>query len=68
MPVNPGDVFSYSEPRALVALEGYRRSNNYREYDVAPDDSRFIMIRLRRGGGVGELVVVENLLEELRAR
>ena len=37
-------------------------------YDVAPDDTRFIMIRRAGGATGGELVVVVNWFEELKAR
>ncbi len=36
--------------------------------NVAPDDQRFVMIRFRGGGDAGELIVVENWVEELKAR
>ena len=38
------------------------------EYDVSPDDQRFLMIRdLDDGEEAAELVVVENLFEGLKA-
>ena len=35
---------------------------------VAPDDERFLFVRLRDVAGVGELIVVENFFEELKAK
>jgi hypothetical protein len=35
---------------------------------VSPDDQRFVMIRNRGAEEVGELIVVENFFEELKAK
>jgi hypothetical protein len=38
-----------------------------RNYDVTPDDQRFLMVH-RAGGGGAQLVVVENWFQETKAR
>ena len=41
----------------------------YRAYDIAPDDSRFIMIETKIVEGTASgLVLIENLFEELKAK
>ena len=39
-----------------------------RNYDVSPDDQRFLMIRRARGSASAQVVVVENWFEEMKAR
>ncbi len=53
---------------ALFSLVGIRGDRSYPQYDVAPDDQRFVMIRNRGVEETGELIVVENFFEELRAK
>ncbi len=38
------------------------------QYDVTPDDQRFVMIRNRGAEEENELIVVENFFEELKAK
>ena len=40
----------------------------HQQYDVTPDDQRFVMIRNLGGTDAGELIVVENFFEELKAK
>ena len=49
-------------------MQGYRLSRLRQQYDVTPDDQRFVMIRLGGSGNAGELIVVENFFEELKAK
>jgi len=49
-------------------VAGYRAARNRPQYDVAPDDRRFVMIRDRADDARGQVVYVENWLEELKAR
>ena len=43
--VLPGVAFTLGTPHPLVSLTGYRAARNRPQYDVAPDDRRFLMIR-----------------------
>ncbi len=49
-------------------MQGYRLSRLHQQYDVTPDGQRFVMIRNRAGDSAGELIVVENFFEELKAK
>ncbi|HJS48545.1 MAG TPA: protein kinase [Gemmatimonadales bacterium] len=72
VPVPPGAVFAPGEPRRLFALGGTRVGSNVVPlYDLTPDDSRFVAARIAavdQAPGSGQLVVVENWSEELRAK
>jgi serine/threonine-protein kinase len=61
-------TFALVSEQALFPAGAYRLENNHRAYDVAADDQRFLMIRLGGTGGSGELVLVENWFEDLKAR
>jgi serine/threonine-protein kinase len=66
--VLPGTTFAVGERRALFSIDGYR-TDRHPQYDVTPDNQRFLMIRYRSGSGLEtELIVVENVFEELKAR
>jgi serine/threonine-protein kinase len=57
-----------SEPEPLFALTGYRRARNRPQYDVAPGDQRFLMIKDPPPPAVPPLVYVENWFPELLAK
>ncbi|MCH7475315.1 MAG: serine/threonine-protein kinase, partial [Gemmatimonadetes bacterium] len=61
--VLPGPAFAMGERRVL-----FRISQSFVGYDVGPDDQRFVVIQGRTGGENSELIVVENWLEEFRAK
>ena len=65
--VGPGAVFAPGIPQILFPLTGYRAARNRQQYDVAPDDRRFLMIK-ESGNAGEELVYVENWFTELRAK
>ena len=48
-------------------MAGYRTARNRQEYDIAPDDRRFVMIR-NQAGGANAVVYVENWFSELKAK
>ncbi len=54
--------------RALFSIQGFRSNSFHQQYDVTPDDQRFVMIRRRDGGDAGEVIFVENFFEELKAK
>ncbi len=56
------------EPRALFSVQGFRSATLYQFYDVMPNDQRFVTIRNRGANDAGELIVVENFFEELKAK
>ncbi len=66
LPVPPGPVFTPGLPRPLFSLQGYVNARNRQQYDVAPDDRRFLMIRAI--GGQNQAVYAENWLPELKAK
>jgi hypothetical protein len=55
-------------PHPLLSLSGYREARNRQQYDVSPDDHRFIMIRESAGDASGNVVHLENWLAELEAK
>jgi len=57
-----------SEPRALFSLAGYRRARNRAQYDVAPGDQRFLMIKDPPAPPIPTVVLVENWFPELLAK
>ncbi len=60
-------AFSVGERRPLFSAIQYLRGANSRHYDVTPDDQRFVFVGPVGIGG-GELIVVENWFEELKAK
>ena len=63
----PGSTFVTGERHTLFSVApGFRLVPVHQQYDVTPDDQRFVMIRNRGVGERGELIVVENLFEELK--
>ena len=69
--IRPGSVFEVTDRTVLFTIRPkvlFRQSEQYALYDVASDDQRFVMIRLRGAREAGQLIVVENFFEELKAR
>ncbi len=54
--------------RVVLTLYGFRSAPLHQFYDVTPDDQRFVMIRNRGAEEAGELIIVENFFEELKAK
>ena len=61
-------TFSAGPTNVLFSATEYLADNRRHQYDVTPDDERFIMLRPVGGGDEGELILVLNFFEELRAR
>jgi serine/threonine-protein kinase len=59
---------SFGTPRALFSVAGYRGARNRQQYDVAPGDQRFLMIRNLASDASSEAVYVENWFIELQAK
>jgi len=66
--VMPGAAFTPGTPHPLFSLAGYRGARNRPQYDVAPDDRRFLMIREYNDGSDEQLVYVENWFPELKSK
>lgn len=46
VPVLNGASFAVGAPRARFSVDGYARQANRQQYDVAPGDDRFLMIKM----------------------
>jgi len=72
VPVTPGPTFASEAPRRLFTLGGgLITSSIVPLYDLPPDDKRFLMVRLaaiNQAPGAGQVVVVDNWDEELKAK
>ena len=66
--VETDPTFSAGQPEALFPATQFRSFANHQQYDVTPDDQRFIMIRQAGEAVLGELTWVQNFFEELKAR
>ncbi len=60
--VLPSATFTAGDHRVLFPFSGFV------DYDIAPDDRRFVMIRERGADRPATMVVVENFFEELKAK
>jgi WD40 repeat protein len=67
VPVTPGPTPVLGSPQALFSVGQYRSARNRPEYDVAPDDQHFVMIR-SLPQAPGDVVYVENWFPELLTR
>jgi hypothetical protein len=68
LPVTPGAGFAPGNARPLFPVGAYANAINRPQYDVGPDDRRFLMIRRPQRGSRQEVVLVENFLADLRAK
>ncbi len=66
--VSSTPTFKVGAQRSLFSVQGFLRNFVHRTYDVSANDQRFAMIRFRGGGNAGEVIVVENFFEELKAK
>jgi len=68
VPVLPGLSFDVGAPRVLFPVEGYARAANRQQYDVAPGDDRFLMVKEPPAPPVPPVVMAEHWFTELRAK
>ena len=72
VPVPPGPRFLPGEPVTILPAQtiyaGSGAAVTARTYDVSPDGSRFLMIRIGNDNRQSSLIVVQNLSEELKTR
>jgi Tol biopolymer transport system component len=70
--VLPGTGFRAGGPRVLFSAAGYLANSSSTEYDITPDDGRFVFKRVVGTGESGPLtltaVLVQNWLSELEGR
>jgi len=66
--VTLGSTFAAGTPRGLFDLTGYRGARNRQQYDVAPDDQHFVMIREPADDQGRNVMYVEHWLPELLGR
>jgi hypothetical protein len=70
VPLAAKPAFGILEKRRLFSANGYFASPWAQAYDVAPDDRRFLMLRVGSSLGAvpASLVIVQNFLAELRQK
>jgi hypothetical protein len=68
VPVETDPTFAPRLPTVLFSAAPYRQNVNRRQYDVTPDDQRFVMIRAASSLDPPDLILVQDFAEELRDR
>ena len=66
--VTPGSEFRFGTPRALFSTADFAQNTYYRGYLPEPGGQSFLFSRLMRSNNVGQLVLVLNWGEELKAK
>ena len=68
--VSTDPAFAAGQQVVLFSVAPYMRNPAYAMYDVAPDDQRFVMLRIGddEDAAASEFILVENWAEELRGR
>jgi len=64
--IEAGATFRAGASTVLFPAEDYDASVLHPQYDVAPDDSRFLMIRQTGGDDEPRMILVQNFFEELK--
>lgn len=65
--VDAGSSFGWDRGEVLFSMADYLLSNGRAQYDVSPDDQRFVMLRFADGGGM-ELVLLPDFFDGLQGR
>jgi hypothetical protein len=70
VPVTTTPAFSAGTPRMLFEGPFRMDGGSFRNYDVTPDGQRFVMVREveQPPARVSQVVLVQNWIEELKAR
>ncbi len=68
LPVTPGAGFAPGSARALFSVADYASANNRPQYDVAPGDQRFLMIRRPKSERGQEVVLVDGFFADLEGK
>jgi hypothetical protein len=60
--------FSAGKPRLLFEQPGYLHTFPIRSWDISPDGTRFLMVKLQeqKSQPVTEMILVQNWFEELK--
>ena len=66
--ITTAPAFAVGSQTVLFPGGGFAMDDSHRQYDVSPDDRRFLMLRERGGGERGNLVFVDNWFQELIAK
>lgn len=66
--VNTSPTFSAGATTTLFPAREFANRATRREYDVTPDDRRFVFVRSVGGAGSDKLVIVSNWFEELKTK
>ena len=66
--VAPGAAFTVSSPKRLFSTAPYSPIPSVPAFDVSPDDKRFLLLRETTPTDRNELIVVQNWVEEMKAR
>jgi hypothetical protein len=66
--VSTNPTFSVGSSSVLFSNASFLSDGVYRQYDISPDDQRFLMIRSLPASGADKLIVVENWLAELNGK
>ena len=61
-------TFQFGKPLALFEITNDAQPSPNRHYDITPDGTRFVVLKEPQTSASVQLVVVENWLEELKAR
>ena len=66
--VAPGAAFCISPPQRLFSAGAYTPIPPVPSFDVSPDSKRFLLLRETTPTERNELIVVQNWVEEMKAR
>ncbi len=66
--VKTSPTFSFGPVRTLFPASVYAATLGRRQYDVSPDDRRFVMVRQLDSRAASKVVVVDNWFEELKQK
>ena len=63
-----GSSFAWERQDVLFSTADFLQRGAHPQYDVSPDDQRFVMLRMGTEGEDSQLILVTNWFEELRER
>ncbi len=66
VPIETQPTFSHGSPRVMFTDATLYTSTLHPQYDIAPGDQRFLMIRQVRGDDSGRVKLIQNFFDEIR--